>query len=97
MIVTTSHHQAQCLMVIAAAGILHTLKPLPPNRTCDGLMPLGDSEYLVATNANGTYTVHILQHSSRAEAFAFMSALRQDQKPANTRMELIGAGDPSAN
>ncbi|MDB6027522.1 MAG: hypothetical protein JWM68_3745 [Verrucomicrobiales bacterium] len=97
MKVETMLDQAECLEVITAMGIREVLKPLPPNKCCDGMLQLNDAgtSFLIATNNEGTYSLHLLTECDQGQAWEFHRTL--NKKPVNPRLHYMDSQSVPAN
>ena len=99
MTVTTCNEQPVCLFALAWLRINpESLRPKPPSTTSDGLMQLGETNWLIITNNAWHFNVHVLENASKTEAWDYFHSL----KPAgvvstNPRAVFLNTGAAAKN
>lgn len=77
MQIVTTTDQDECLAILDELELRDQFKPVPPHDTCDGVMELGPGYWLVGTNRNGHFTMHLLLDASAGAAWSFLDSLRE--------------------
>lgn len=71
--------------------------PVPPLQICDGFMQLARDCFLCGTNDRGFITLHILEETTKAEAWEFFENMRGVKcQHVNPRITFVGASPASA-
>ena len=98
MKVITETNQAQCKLVLTELKALEVWAPMPPATTADGMMQLGPGAWLVGTNTDGVYVLHLLTDATEKQAWEFFNNLRgPNTRHINLRLTIVGASHPAAN
>lgn len=99
MNVTTTTNQAECQMVLKTLEIAEVFRPTPPSPVCDGFLQLAPDCFLCGTNDCGRFTLHILEDTTKAEAWQFFETMRGiATKYINPRISFCGPStEPAIN
>ena len=98
MNVTTCEDQAACNIALNELGVREVFRPFPGQVICDGIVQLGKDCWLVGTNDRGTFTLHLLEDTTKEEAWKFFDALHGGCGHTNSRIAIIPRGDvPATN
>ena len=88
MKITSCNDQAECLLAVDTLNLAAVLKPIPPRKTCDGLMPINSDTWIAFTNDEGKITLHLLEDATRDEAWRFFEELSGERKHVNARLHI---------